>query len=107
MDRRVTLRRADLRDGSGIFQFADLGLAPSLRDLIQQMIITSDNLATDMMTKVGGVEALNAWLAASGYRMKMVNRGWEYRRKLLARLDSRFASITAEMAEVGIIVSAI
>ena len=75
----------------GVFQFADLGLAPTLRDLIQQMIITSDNTATDVMTtKIGGVEALNAWLAQSGYTMRLMNRGWEYRRKLLARLDPRF-----------------
>src|SRR5262245_51709839 len=97
LDTRVTLGREDLRDGSGVFQFADLGLAPTLRDLIQQMIITSDNTATDLMTtKVGGVDALNAWLAESGYKMRMINRGWEYRRKLLARLDPRFAGITAE-----------
>jgi beta-lactamase class A len=97
LNERVTLGRAELRDGSGIFQFADLGLEPTLRDFILQMIITSDNTATDIMTtKVGGVEALNAWLAQSGYRMRMVNRGWEYRRKLLARLDARFASITPE-----------
>jgi reactive intermediate/imine deaminase len=97
LDERITLGRADLRDGSGVFQFADLGLAPTLRDLILQMIITSDNTATDVMTtKVGGVEALNAWLATSGYQMRLVNRGWEYRRKLLARLDRRFATITAE-----------
>ena len=97
LDERITLGRADLRDGSGVFQFADLGLAPTLRDLIQQMVITSDNTATDVLTtRVGGVDALNAWLAKSGYQMRLLNRGWEYRRKLLARLDSRFATITAE-----------
>jgi beta-lactamase class A len=97
LDERVTLTRALLRDGSGILQFADLGLAPTLRDLIQQMVITSDNTATDIMTtRVGGVQALNTWLDAAGYRMRMINRGWEYRRKLLARLDPRFAAITAE-----------
>ncbi len=97
LDERVTIGRAELRDGSGIFQFNDLGLAPTVRDLIQQMIITSDNTATDVMTtKVGGVEALDAWLAESGYRMRLINRGWEYRRKLLARLDPRFAELSAE-----------
>ena len=45
---------------------------------------------------MGGVEALNAWLARSGYKMRMLNRGHEYRRKLLARLDPRLAGITAE-----------
>ena len=97
LDERITLGRADLRDGSGVFQFADLGLAPTLRDLIQQMVITSDNTATDVLTtRVGGVDVLNAWLAKSGYQMRLLNRGWEYRRKLLARLDSRFATVTAE-----------
>lgn len=97
LDERVTLGRADVRDGTGVFQYGDLGLAPTIRDLILQMIITSDNTATDVLTtRVGGVAALNAWLAASGYRMRMINRGYEYRRKLLARLDPRFASLTAE-----------
>ena len=97
LDARVTLGRADLRDGTGVFQYADLGLAPTVRDLILQMIITSDNTATDQMTtRVGGVEALNAWLARSGSTMRMLNRGHEYRRKLLALLDPRFAEITAE-----------
>ena len=97
LDERVTLRRADLRDGTGIFQYADLGLAPTVRDLLLQMIITSDNTATDQMTtRVGGVDGLNTWLAQSGYSMRMVNRGHEYRRKLLARLDPRLAAITAE-----------
>ena len=97
LDERVTLSRADLRDGTGVFQYADLGLSPTIRDLILQMIITSDNTATDVMTtRVGGIEGLNAWLEKSGYQMRMINRGYEYRRKLLARLDPRLAAITAE-----------
>jgi beta-lactamase class A len=68
LDERVTIGRAELRDGSGVFQFADLGLAPTLRDLIQQMIITSDNTATDLaIAKVGGVARVNAWLKEHGY----------------------------------------
>jgi beta-lactamase class A len=97
LDERVTLGRAELRDGTGVLQYADAGLAPTVHDLIQQMIVTSDNTATDQMTtRVGGVPALNAWLAQSGYKMRMVNRGYEYRRKLLARLDGRFSQLTAE-----------
>jgi reactive intermediate/imine deaminase len=97
LDERVTITRAELRDGTGIFQNFDLGSSPTLRDLVQQMIVTSDNTATDLMTvKVGGKDAINTWLAESGYKMRFVNRGWEYRRKLLAKLDSRFANITPE-----------
>ena len=97
LDERIPLTRELLRDGSGILQFSDLGIAPTVRDLIQHMVITSDNTATDVLTtRIGGVEDLNTWLAASGYKMRKLNRGWEYRRKLLARLDPRFASLTAE-----------
>jgi 2-iminobutanoate/2-iminopropanoate deaminase len=97
LDERLTLGRADLRDGTGIFQNLDLGSTPTLRDLIQQMIVTSDNTATDAVTvKVGGKEAVNADLAKAGYAMRFLNRGWEYRRKLLARLDPRLADITGE-----------
>src|SRR5262245_9291965 len=61
LDERVTITRAELRDGTGIFQNFDLGSTPTLRDLVQQMIVTSDNTATDLMTvKVGGKDAINA-----------------------------------------------
>ena len=97
LDERVTLTRADLRDGSGTFQYLDLGASVTMRDLIQHMIVTSDNTATDLVTvKAGGKNAINAWLEESGYRMRLVNRGWEYRGKLLAKLDPRLANLTAE-----------
>src|SRR5437773_1334041 len=98
LDTRVEIHRADLRDGTGVLQYHDLGLAPTLRDLITEMVITSDNTATDLMTlKVGGVDRLNEWLAAAGYaHIRMVGRGYEYRRKLLALLDPRFANLTPE-----------
>src|SRR5262249_9568417 len=52
----------------GIFRFHDPGLQPTLRDVLLQMVITSDNTATDLaIGKVGGVEAVNAWLRTNGY----------------------------------------
>ena len=98
LDERVVIRRADLRDGSGVLQYHDLGLAPTVRDLITQMVITSDNTATDLVVlKVGGVERLNEWLRASGYgKTEMIGRGFEYRRKLLALLDPQLKDITPE-----------
>ena len=98
LDERVEIQRSDFRDGTGVFQYLDVGLRPTVKDLITQMIITSDNTATDLMTtKIGGVDSLNAWLSASGYaRTRMVNRGYEYRRKLLAVLNPEFATLTAE-----------
>lgn len=65
---RITLRAEDVRGGSGIFRYHDPGLQPTLRDVLLQMIITSDNTATDLSIKqVGGVDEVNGWLKAKGY----------------------------------------
>ena len=98
LNQRVEIRREHLRDGSGIFQFHDLGSTPTYRDLLTEMVITSDNTATDLMVqRIGGVPALNAWLKATGFtHTRMMNRGHEYRQKLLTRLDPAFAALTPE-----------
>lgn len=68
LSERVTIRAEDVRGGSGVFRYNDPGLQPTLRDVLLQMIITSDNTATDIaIGKVGGVEKVNAWLAQNGY----------------------------------------
>ena len=98
LDERVEIGRADLRDGTGVLQFHDLGQTPTIKDLITEMVITSDNTATDMMvTKIGGVDSLNLWLRASGFpHLSMVARGHVYRRKLLALVNPEFESLTPE-----------
>jgi beta-lactamase class A len=68
LDERITIRKEDIRGGSGIFRYHDEGLQPTFRDVLLQMIITSDNTATDLsIAKVGGVARVNAWLKQSGY----------------------------------------
>jgi beta-lactamase class A len=68
LSERVTIRKEDVRGGSGIFRYHDPGLQPTLRDVLLQMVITSDNTATDIaIAKVGGVARVNAWLAEQGY----------------------------------------
>lgn len=65
---RITITANDVRGGSGIFRYNDPGLQPTLRDVLLQMIITSDNTATDLaIGKVGGVAPVNQWLKANGY----------------------------------------
>ncbi len=65
---RITIRAEDVRGGSGIFRYHDAGLQPTLRDVLLQMVITSDNTATDIaIAKVGGVARVNAWLKEQGY----------------------------------------
>jgi len=68
LDERLAIRKEDIRGGSGIFRYHDAGLQPTFRDVLLQMIITSDNTATDLaIAKVGGVGRVNAWLKEQGY----------------------------------------
>ena len=68
LDERITIRKEDFRGGSGIFRHHDAGLQPTFRDVLLQMVVTSDNTATDLaIAKVGGVARVNAWLKESGY----------------------------------------
>jgi beta-lactamase class A len=68
LDERVTIRKEDIRGGSGMFRHHDTGLQPTFRDVLLQMIITSDNTATDLaIARVGGVARVNAWLKQAGY----------------------------------------
>ena len=68
LDERVTISKADIRGGSGVFRYHDEGLQPTFRDVLMQMVITSDNTATDLaIGKVGGVARVNAWLKEAGY----------------------------------------
>lgn len=68
LDERITIKKEDIRGGSGIFRYHDIGLQPTFRDVLLQMVITSDNTATDLaIAKVGGVARVNAWLKESGF----------------------------------------
>ena len=68
LSNRITINAQDYRGGSGVFQFNDPGLQPTMRDVLLQMVITSDNTATDIsIGKVGGVERVNAWIRDHGY----------------------------------------
>jgi beta-lactamase class A len=67
LDERYTLGPEDMRRGSGLLQTFDLGLQPTYRDLVTQMIITSDNTGTDIMIARLGQDRVNAMLAERGY----------------------------------------
>ncbi|MGH9349646.1 MAG: serine hydrolase [Vicinamibacterales bacterium] len=98
LDARVEMRRRDVRGGSGVLRYHDLGLQPTVRDLLTQMIITSDNTATDMMiAKVGGVERVNAWLQVNGYQELRLNMTiFEVFRRRYEFADASLKSLTPE-----------
>jgi beta-lactamase class A len=98
LDDRVEIKRSDFRGGSGIFRYHDAGLNPTLRDVITQMIITSDNTATDIMiAKVGGVAKVNDFLRASGFTTtRLVQTTYELFRKSYETLDPKYKTLTPE-----------
>ncbi len=63
---RVTLRCEDRVPGSGVLQYLDAGLQPTIRDIAELMIIISDNYATDVCYRLVGRERLAASLAELG-----------------------------------------
>jgi beta-lactamase class A len=62
----------DLRRGSGLLQTFEIGLNPTWRDLITQMIITSDNTATDIMIAKVGRDRVNRMLDSLGYKQTLL-----------------------------------
>jgi beta-lactamase class A len=67
LDAQYQVRPDDMRRGSGILQHFAPGLAPTYRDLITQMIVTSDNTATDIMIAKVGLDRVNQLLTDLGY----------------------------------------
>ena len=67
LEQRYQIREEDFRRGSGLLQTFALGLQPTYRDLITQMIVTSDNTATDILIARLGLARVNTTLAALGY----------------------------------------
>jgi beta-lactamase class A len=99
LDARVTVGRGDKRGGSGVIRYHDAGLQPTVRDVLMQMIITSDNTATDLaIAKVGGVAAVNSWLQANGYApaLKLNATILEVFRNRYLLADPKAKALTAE-----------
>jgi beta-lactamase class A len=98
LDERVTLKKSDYRGGSGVLRMADVGLSLTIRDIITEMIITSDNTATDfMIAKVGGVDRVNQWLKENGYtQLKLMQTANDLFRKNYELIDPKYKSLTSE-----------
>lgn len=95
LDARRTVTPAALRRGSGLVQTFAPGLQPTLRDLVRQMIITSDNTATDMVIDAVGLDRVNELLEAEGYvdtRLKMTTG--DLFREVWVRADPANAAMT-------------
>ena len=95
LDQRHLIRPEDLRRGSGLLQTFAVGLQPTLRDLVMQMIITSDNTATDLLIARVGRERVNRMLDSLGYReTRLIMTTGDLFRAVWTQLDAKYASMT-------------
>ena len=100
---RYTIKPEDLRRGSGLLQTFDVGLSPTYRDLVEQMIITSDNTATDIMIRTVGRDRVNAMLAELGFtQTRLLRTTGDLFREVWIDADAKHASMTdREVFEKG------
>jgi beta-lactamase class A len=95
---RYDLKPQDYRAGSGVLRFLDPGARLTTHDLIELMIAASDNTATDIMIgKVGGPDAVNAFLRRAGYRDLTLNKTvGEHFRWRYEVLDPKYQRLSPE-----------
>src|SRR6266567_1600934 len=77
LDQMIDIKQSDLHPGSGTLTdlFNKGGLALSVRNLMELMLLISDNSATDVMLRTaGGAEAVTARMRSLGIEGINVNR---------------------------------
>lgn len=95
LDERYTIKSEDLRRGSGLLQTFDVGLSPSYRDLVEQMIITSDNTATDILIRTVGLARVNDMLRELGFReTRLLRTTGDLFKEVWLRADAKNISMT-------------
>lgn len=95
LDERHTITAAEQRRGSGLLQTFAVGLQPTYRDIITQMIITSDNTATDIMIAKVGLARVNRMLDSLGYRDTRLRMSvGETFRQVFVAADPKFAALS-------------
>lgn len=95
LDARHRIEPEELRRGTGLLQTFAPGLEPTYRDLVTQLIITSDNTATDILIGKLGLERVNEMLGVLGYRETRLRRttGQLFRR-VWELVDPKYGALT-------------
>ena len=103
LDERYQIQPEDMRRGSGLLQSFMPGIEPTYRDIITQMIITSDNTATDLVIERLGMDRVNTMLAELGFEQTRLRATTgELFRAVLELVDPGNASLSdREVFESG------
>ncbi|MDA7417028.1 serine hydrolase [Xenophilus arseniciresistens] len=87
LDTPLTVRADDYVDGAGRTNRTPVGKALSVRFLLEQMIIHSDNTASDMLIGLAGLSAVNALVQRQvGDGLEPITTLGEVRRQVYGRL---------------------
>lgn len=97
LEERVQIQRSDFRNGTGVLQYHEPGMSLTVRDLITEMIITSDNTATGMViARLGGPDGINRWLAENKYVTRTKWGSVDGTRKMFSLLGPPLVNLTDE-----------
>lgn len=72
--KRVELKQSDKVGGSGVLQFMDNSLKPTVLDLAKLMTVVSDNAAANMIIDIIGMESVNAMMKELGIVKTVLGR---------------------------------
>jgi len=95
LDTTLRLRAADYVDGAGATNSRAVGTPLSVRYLIEQMIIYSDNTASDMLIELVGLRAVNALV------QELVSQGFERITTLADVRRHAYGHLTSEAAHLS------
>ena len=95
LEERYEIKNSHLRRGSGLIQTFQPGIRPTIRDVVTQMIITSDNTATDIMISRLGLKNVNAFLSEQGYEQtRLFTTTGQLFRRVWEMQDSAFSQLS-------------
>ena len=95
LEERYEIKNSHLRRGSGLIQTFQPGIRPTIRDVVTQMIITSDNTATDIMISRLGLKNVNAFLSEQGYEQtRLLTTTGQLFRRVWEMQDSAFSQLS-------------
>ena len=95
LDERVTLTLDNYRRGTGLIKTFTPGLQPTVRDLVRQMIVTSDNIGTDFTLGRVGLTRVNTLLTQLGYQQtRIIKTTGDLARRFFVLADPKYSTLT-------------
>jgi len=73
LDQRVTVKATDYIEGSGILKHLDHGMNLTIKDLATLMMIVSDNVATNILMDMLGIESINKMIKSFGLKQTVIH----------------------------------